>query len=84
MLGRQYDLRLTGATGFNQLLEIMNRAIYESAKRKFVMTCFASVIDPRMESRRADRSAIMRATLATARDAACELLQHGTYSACAC
>jgi serine phosphatase RsbU (regulator of sigma subunit) len=30
-----------------QLLEIMNRAIFESAKRKFVMTCFASVIDPR-------------------------------------
>jgi serine phosphatase RsbU (regulator of sigma subunit) len=29
-----------------QLLEIMNRAIYESARRKFVMTCFASVIDP--------------------------------------
>lgn len=30
-----------------QLLEIMNRAIYESAKRKFVMTCFASVLDPK-------------------------------------
>jgi sigma-B regulation protein RsbU (phosphoserine phosphatase) len=29
------------------LLEILNRAIYESAKRKFVMTCFASVIDPK-------------------------------------
>jgi sigma-B regulation protein RsbU (phosphoserine phosphatase) len=28
------------------LLEIMNRAIFEAAKRKFVMTCFASVIDP--------------------------------------
>ena len=28
------------------LLEIMNRAIFESAKRKFVMTCFASIIDP--------------------------------------
>ena len=28
------------------LLEIMNTAIFESAKRKFVMTCFASVIDP--------------------------------------
>lgn len=27
------------------LLEIMNSAIYQSAKRKFVMTCFASVID---------------------------------------
>ena len=25
----------------------MNRAIFESAKRKFVMTCFASVIDPK-------------------------------------
>jgi len=30
-----------------QLLEIMNRAIFESAKRKFVMTCFASIMDPR-------------------------------------
>jgi len=29
----------------SQLLEIMNYAIYESAKRKFVMTCFASIID---------------------------------------
>jgi serine phosphatase RsbU (regulator of sigma subunit) len=29
------------------LLEVMNRAIFESAKRKFVMTCFASIIDPR-------------------------------------
>jgi len=29
------------------LLEIMNRAIFESAKRKFVMTCFASILDPR-------------------------------------
>ncbi|HVV83900.1 MAG TPA: SpoIIE family protein phosphatase, partial [Kofleriaceae bacterium] len=28
-----------------KLLEIMNSAIYQSAKRKFVMTCFASVID---------------------------------------
>jgi serine phosphatase RsbU (regulator of sigma subunit) len=27
------------------LLEIMNSAIYQSAKRKFVMTCFASTID---------------------------------------
>jgi serine phosphatase RsbU (regulator of sigma subunit) len=24
----------------------MNRAIFESAKRKFVMTCFASILDP--------------------------------------
>jgi serine phosphatase RsbU (regulator of sigma subunit)/HAMP domain-containing protein len=30
-----------------QLLEIMNKAIFESAKRKFVMTCFASIIDPK-------------------------------------
>jgi serine phosphatase RsbU (regulator of sigma subunit) len=30
-----------------RLLEIMNYAIYESAKRSFVMTCFASIIDPR-------------------------------------
>ncbi len=28
-----------------KLLEIMNGAIYHSAKRKFVMTCFAAVID---------------------------------------
>ncbi len=28
------------------LLEIMNDAIYQSAKRKFVMTCFASILDP--------------------------------------
>lgn len=30
-----------------KLLEIMNSAIYQSAKRKFVMTCFASVVDIR-------------------------------------
>ena len=30
-----------------RLLEIMNDAIFQSAKRKFVMTCFASVIDPK-------------------------------------
>jgi serine phosphatase RsbU (regulator of sigma subunit) len=30
-----------------KLLEIMNLAIFESAKRNFVMTCFASVIDTR-------------------------------------
>jgi serine phosphatase RsbU (regulator of sigma subunit) len=29
----------------SKLLEIMNYAIFESAKRKFVMTCFASIID---------------------------------------
>jgi len=29
-----------------RLLEIMNNAIYQSAKRKFVMTCFASIVDP--------------------------------------
>ncbi len=29
-----------------RLLETMNRAIFESAKRKLVMTCFASIIDP--------------------------------------
>jgi serine phosphatase RsbU (regulator of sigma subunit) len=27
------------------LLEIMNHAIFESAQRRFVMTCFASIID---------------------------------------
>jgi serine phosphatase RsbU (regulator of sigma subunit) len=30
-----------------RLLEVMNRAIFESARRKFVMTCFASILDPR-------------------------------------
>jgi serine phosphatase RsbU (regulator of sigma subunit) len=29
-----------------KVLEIMNSAIFESAKRKFVMTCFASILDP--------------------------------------
>lgn len=28
------------------VLEIMNDAIFQSAKRKFVMTCFASIMDP--------------------------------------
>lgn len=28
-----------------RLLSLMNRAIYESARRKFVMTCFASIVD---------------------------------------
>jgi serine phosphatase RsbU (regulator of sigma subunit) len=32
------------------LLEIMNYAIFEAAKRKFVMTCFASVIDPKAKT----------------------------------
>lgn len=31
----------------SRLLEIMNYAIFESAKRKFVMTCFVSIIDTR-------------------------------------
>jgi serine phosphatase RsbU (regulator of sigma subunit) len=31
----------------DRLLEVMNRAIFESARRKFVMTCFASIVDPR-------------------------------------
>lgn len=30
----------------SRLLAIMNHAIHESARRRFVMTCFASVIDP--------------------------------------
>ena len=30
-----------------RLLEIMNHAIFESAQRRFVMTCFASIIDPK-------------------------------------
>ena len=29
------------------LLEVMNNAIYESAQRKFFMTCFASIVDPK-------------------------------------
>jgi serine phosphatase RsbU (regulator of sigma subunit) len=29
-----------------RLLEIMNHAIFESAQRRFVMTCFASIVDP--------------------------------------
>jgi len=33
-----------------RLLEVMNRAIFESAKRKFVMTCFASILDPKTKS----------------------------------
>jgi serine phosphatase RsbU (regulator of sigma subunit) len=31
----------------SRLLEIMNYAIFESAKRNFVMTCFASIVDTR-------------------------------------
>jgi serine phosphatase RsbU (regulator of sigma subunit) len=30
----------------SRLLSLMNRAIGESGKRKFVMTCFASILDP--------------------------------------
>jgi serine phosphatase RsbU (regulator of sigma subunit) len=30
-----------------RLLEIMNHAIFESAQRRFVMTCFASIVDTR-------------------------------------
>lgn len=33
-----------------RLLEVMNRAIFESAKRKFVMTCFASIIDAKQRT----------------------------------
>jgi serine phosphatase RsbU (regulator of sigma subunit) len=33
-----------------KLLEVMNRAIFESAKRKFVMTCFASILDPKRKT----------------------------------
>jgi serine phosphatase RsbU (regulator of sigma subunit) len=29
------------------LLEVLNRAIYESARRKYFMTCFASIVDMR-------------------------------------
>jgi serine phosphatase RsbU (regulator of sigma subunit) len=35
------DVTVTG------LLEIMNYAIFESAQRRFVMTCFASIVDPK-------------------------------------
>jgi len=31
----------------SRLLEIMNHAIFESAQRRFVMTCFASIVDPK-------------------------------------
>jgi serine phosphatase RsbU (regulator of sigma subunit) len=30
-----------------RLLELMNHAIFESAQRRFVMTCFASIVDPK-------------------------------------
>jgi serine phosphatase RsbU (regulator of sigma subunit) len=42
-------VRATEGNGLTvtRLLEVMNRAIFESAKRKFVMTCFASILDPR-------------------------------------
>jgi serine phosphatase RsbU (regulator of sigma subunit) len=30
-----------------RLLEVMSRAIYESSRRQFVMTCFAGIIDPK-------------------------------------
>lgn len=33
-----------------RLLEIMNHAIFESAQRRFVMTCFASIIDTKMRT----------------------------------
>jgi len=36
----QDDVTVTG------LLELMNHAIFESAQRRFVMTCFASIVDP--------------------------------------
>ena len=33
-----------------RLLEIMNHAIFESAQRRFVMTCFASIIDTKLRT----------------------------------
>jgi len=33
-----------------RLLEIMNHAIYESAQRRFVMTCFASIVDTKLRT----------------------------------
>jgi serine phosphatase RsbU (regulator of sigma subunit) len=30
-----------------RLLELMNQAIYEAGQRRFVMTCFASIVDPK-------------------------------------
>jgi hypothetical protein len=33
VLGQQYDLRLTGATGFNQVLEIMDPRIFRIGAR---------------------------------------------------
>jgi serine phosphatase RsbU (regulator of sigma subunit) len=38
------DVTVTG------LLEIMNHAIFESAQRRFVMTCFASIFDPQLRT----------------------------------
>lgn len=39
-----------GDVPVGKLLEIMNLAIFESARRKFVMTCFASVVDTRRKT----------------------------------
>jgi serine phosphatase RsbU (regulator of sigma subunit) len=33
-----------------RLLELMNHAIFESAQRRFVMTCFASIVDPQQRT----------------------------------
>ncbi len=33
-----------------RLLEIMNHAIFESAQRRFVMTCFASIVDTKLRT----------------------------------
>lgn len=33
-----------------QVLSVLNRAIYESARRRFVMTCFAAIIDTRAKT----------------------------------
>ena len=33
-----------------RLLELMNRAIYESARRKFVMTCFACIVETKTKT----------------------------------
>jgi serine phosphatase RsbU (regulator of sigma subunit) len=38
------------AVTVTRLLEIMNHAIYESAQRRFVMTCFASIVDTRQRT----------------------------------
>src|SRR5205814_3293064 len=34
----------------SRLLEIMNQAIFEAGQRRFTMTCFAAIVDPKARS----------------------------------